>query len=530
MRIIRLFFIRLVVVVCLGGFPTITSFVVSPSLLSSSSSSFRQRNARRESNRGLSSIDRFRRFTRYGSSKQGHQREEEETYDDPKRRKTGSNNEDEDENADKGDGVNTNGFHQPELLTYDDEDGEEIGTAATTSSTPTPNSNINSNSNINDNPDRAISIVSELKANAALFAAFAYGSLNLPSTLTVSESKVTSVTTSISISRPLPDSDLVRIFVVLDVCTLCLMISCVAASQLLIYRLTDGSYEEEYRKKKNMNPRDSALGRLVTTYRDEFTVARITFDFGLVTLLLAVGVRTLATFDEDISVPVTSVIATTAVFLATAYITSYIEVFQRAEKFSKDDDEANQKRSTLSSLTETNTNNDNGKNRKILPRIILPLTISIGLGVYFSLMDGSSGLDLPRLGPYGFTTGESKIRVVTEKIDSEKTKQLKLDAKERKERKSFLKKSSSSFNADTNNSLEKTTASEKVASDGFTTGESKIRVVTEKIDSEKTKQLKLDTKERTERKSFLKKSFSSFNADINNSLEKATASEKVASD
>jgi len=42
------------------------------------------------------------------------------------------------------------------------------------------------------NPDRAISIVSELKANAALFAAFAFGSLNLPNTLTVSESKVTS--------------------------------------------------------------------------------------------------------------------------------------------------------------------------------------------------------------------------------------------------------------------------------------------------------------------------------------------------
>ena len=455
MRIIRLFFIRLVVV-CLGDFPTISSFVVSPSsssLSSSSSSSlFHQWIERRETKRGL---------------KQGHQREEEEAYDDPGRRKIGSDNVDED----KGDGVSTNGLNRPELLAYNDEDEEEIGPATTTSSssattttapTPTPNSNSN------DNPDRAISIVSELKANAALFAAFAYGSLNLPNTLTVSESKVTSVTTSISISRPLPDTDLVRIFVVLDVSTLCLMISCVAASQLLIYRLTDGSYEEEYRKKKNIdNPRDSALGRLVTTYRDEFTVARITFDFGLVTLLLAVGVRTLAIFDEDISVPVTSVIATTAVFLATAYLTSYIEVFQKAEKFSKDDDddEINQKRSPFPFSTKTDTNNDNGENRKIIPRIILPLTISIGLGVYFSLMDGSSGLDLQRLGPYGFTPGGSKIRVVTEKIDSEKVKQLKLDAKERKEKKSFLKKATSRSNADTNNSLEKATASEKLSSD-----------------------------------------------------------------
>ena len=470
MRIIRLFFIRLVVV-CLGEFPTISSFVVSPSSSSlsssssSSSSSFHQWIERRETKRGL---------------KQGHQREEEEAYNDPGRRKIGSDDVDED----KGDVVSTNGLNRPELLAYNDEDEEEIGPATTTSSSsatttaaPTPNSNSN------DNPDRAISIVSELKANAALFAAFAYGSLNLPNTLTVSESKVTSVTTSISISRPLPDTDLVRIFVVLDVSTLCLMISCVAASQLLIYRLTDGSYEEEYRKKKNIdNPRDSALGRLVTTYRDEFTVARITFDFGLVTLLLAVGVRTLAIFDEDISVPVTSVIATTAVFLATAYLTSYIEVFQKAEKFSKDDDdddEINQKRSPFPFSTKTNTNNDNGENRKIIPRIILPLTVSIGLGVYFSLMDGSSGLDLQRLGPYGFTPGGSKIRVVTEKIDSEKVKQ---------------------------------------------------RVVTEKIDSEKVKQLKLDAKERKEKKSFLKKATSRSNADTNNSLEKATAPEKLSSD
>ena len=459
MRIIRLFFIRLVVV-CLGDFPTISSFVVSPS---SSSSSFHQWIERQETKRGL---------------KQGHQREEEEAYNDPGRRKIGSDDVDED----KGDGVSTNGLNRPELLAYNDEDEEEIGPATTTSSSSATTTAPTPNSNSNDNPDRAISIVSELKANAALFAAFAYGSLNLPNTLTVSESKVTSVTTSISISRPLPDTDLVRIFVVLDVSTLCLMISCVAASQLLIYRLTDGSYEEEYRKKKNIdNPRDSALGRLVTTYRDEFTVARITFDFGLVTLLLAVGVRTLAIFDEDISVPVTSVIATTAVFLATAYLTSYIEVFQKAEKFSKDDDddEINQKRSPFPFSTKTNTNNDNGENRKIIPRIILPLTISIGLGVYFSLMDGSSGLDLQRLGPYGFTPGGSKIRVVTEKIDSEKVKQ---------------------------------------------------RVVTEKIDSEKVKQLKLDAKERKEKKSFLKKATSRSNADTNNSLEKATASEKLSSD
>ena len=46
--------------------------------------------------------------------------------------------------------------------------------------------------------------------NAALFAAISFGSLNLPSTLTVSESKVPSVTTSISTTRPIPDTDLIQ--------------------------------------------------------------------------------------------------------------------------------------------------------------------------------------------------------------------------------------------------------------------------------------------------------------------------------
>ena len=97
-------------------------------------------------------------------------------------------------------------------------------------------------SEYSDPPDRAISIVSELKANAALFAAFAYGGLSIPGTLTISESKVTSVTTSLSTTRPIPSNPLIQTFVVFDAITLCLMIACVAASQLLIYRLTDGSW------------------------------------------------------------------------------------------------------------------------------------------------------------------------------------------------------------------------------------------------------------------------------------------------
>ena len=89
-------------------------------------------------------------------------------------------------------------------------------------------------------PERAIGLISELKANAALFAAFAFGALNLPGTLILSESRVTSATSSISTSRPVPDSDLLKAFVVLDATTLGCMLVCVVVSQLLLYRLADG--------------------------------------------------------------------------------------------------------------------------------------------------------------------------------------------------------------------------------------------------------------------------------------------------
>jgi hypothetical protein len=204
-----------------------------------------------------------------------------------------------------------------------------------------------------DSPDRALSIVSELKANAALFAAFAYGGLSIPSLLTVTESKVTSVTTSISTARPLPGSDLVHTFVILDTVTLCLMISCVAASQLLIYRLTDGSWydmeeQRNYREEeafgneegREIEPQikpphtglSSAMGRLVVDYGLEFSVARTTFDLGLVALLSAVAVRTLATFEASISLPIISLLGGTALLLGAAYLQSYIRVFRPLEK------------------------------------------------------------------------------------------------------------------------------------------------------------------------------------------------------
>ena len=268
--------------------------------------------------------------------------------------------------------------------------------------------------------DRAIAIVSELKANAALFAAFAFGSLNLPNTLTVSESKVTSVTSSLSISRPIPDSDLIQAFVILDVCTLCLMISCVAASQLLIYRLTDGSYEESEQrsnsnKKQNMSNaslrrQNSALGRLVTNYRVEFTVARASFDLGLVALLFAVAVRAIAIFDRDIAIPITVIIGITAFFLGILYVTSNVAVFQSLQKSPKD--------------------NAISSGGKILFQILGPLASLSLLGVaLFDVNNLPESVALPRLGPYGITPGESKLRVVAENVDIERALKKDLDKK-----------------------------------------------------------------------------------------------------
>ncbi|CAK0813682.1 unnamed protein product, partial [Prorocentrum cordatum] len=171
-----------------------------------------------------------------------------------------------------------------------------------------------------EGPERAMFVVSELKASAALFAAFAFGALNLPSALTISEFRITSSASSVSTSRPAPDSDLLQAFVVLDVLTLGFMLICVVVSQLLMYRLSDGSYGSEvYGTDEEHDPRDSALGRLATQYGTEFGTARVAFDFGVVTILLATLVRTWTVFGSTIALPVTGVIGMSAVIVGVFY-------------------------------------------------------------------------------------------------------------------------------------------------------------------------------------------------------------------
>lgn len=188
-----------------------------------------------------------------------------------------------------------------------------------------------------DDPGQAIGIVSELKGNAALFAAFAFGSLNLPSTLTISESKATALGVGVTTARPNPDALLLQPFVVLDIATLCFMITCVATSQLLIYRLADGSYGTvKYSTEASFDPRDTPTGRLSTQYRSEFWIARSTFALGLGCLLVDVGVKTVATFPESIALPGVAVIGAATTTIFTFYLTSFFRVF---EKFKPEDDE-----------------------------------------------------------------------------------------------------------------------------------------------------------------------------------------------
>lgn len=189
--------------------------------------------------------------------------------------------------------------------------------------------------NAPDDPGQAIGIVSELKANAALFSAFAFGSLNLPSPLLLSESKATSLGGGMTTTRPLPTSELLPSFVVLDTLTLCLMLTCVAAAQLLIYRLADGSYGTvKYSTEDFVDPRDTPTGRLVTQYRAEFYSARISFFLGLFTLLASVAVKALAIFDETIALAVVGFIGATGSVMLTFFASSYLQVFEPLDKAS----------------------------------------------------------------------------------------------------------------------------------------------------------------------------------------------------
>ena len=259
-----------------------------------------------------------------------------------------------------------------------------------------------------------------------MFAAFAYGSLNLPPTLTVSESKVTSVTTPLSISRPLPDSDIIQTFVIFDACTLCLMIACVAASQLLIYRLgligatRNNSPKLQQRQRQRYN--NSALGLLVTNYSGEFTLARLAFDLGLLTLLISVAVRTLAIFDSDIALRIIVIIAATTLFLAILYVIEILDVFSSFGTTTTATSPLNSNNDN--DLVVTDSPSDNDESFLKLPfkikweNVFAPLAVlSLFGAIFYDIPD----VTLPINGPYGVTTGGSKLSVVIDKIDSEKS-------------------------------------------------------------------------------------------------------------
>jgi hypothetical protein len=180
-------------------------------------------------------------------------------------------------------------------------------------------------------PERAMNIVGELKSSAALFAAFAFGALNLPGTLIISESRVTSAASSVSTSRPVPDSDLLQAFVVLDVATFGFMLICVVVSQQLLYRLADGSYGTvRFGTDEKPNIRDTALGRLTTQYGAEWRTARAAFDLGIAAILLATVLKTWAVFDSSISLPVTAVIVLSSLTIGAFYVRNN-RVFRQLE-------------------------------------------------------------------------------------------------------------------------------------------------------------------------------------------------------
>ena len=187
-----------------------------------------------------------------------------------------------------------------------------------------------------EGPERAMSIVSELKNAGALFAAFAFGALDLPGSLSIDESRVTSPTSSISTSRPVPDSDLLQAFVALDAATLGCMLACVMISQLLLYKLADGSYEQvRFGSDESPDPRDSALGRLVSQYGVEFGSASLAFALGVFSVLVATTVKTWAVFDPSVALPVTVLLASSAAVIAGFYVRGNADVFMRLDPTAK---------------------------------------------------------------------------------------------------------------------------------------------------------------------------------------------------
>mmetsp|Transcript_7937 Transcript_7937/g.11488 ORF Transcript_7937/g.11488 Transcript_7937/m.11488 type:complete len:337 (+) Transcript_7937:218-1228(+) len=221
------------------------------------------------------------------------------------------------------------------------------------------------------------------------------------------------------------------------------MISCVAASQLLIYRLTDGSYEydtdyservsqtndplpkngKQNISKRQLQRQKSALGRLVTNYRAEFTLARASFDLGLLSLLFSVAVRAIAVFDQDIALPITIIIGSTALFLAILNITSFASVFKPLENAYRSNliSVNNEEKSQTSLGKRSSSTNSKKRGRNVLYYILGPVLITSLIGT--ALYDiPEQSVTLPRIGPYGITPGESKLRVVVEKVSSENFK------------------------------------------------------------------------------------------------------------
>lgn len=206
-------------------------------------------------------------------------------------------------------------------------------------------------SNADSAVDKATALVGQIKSNAALFAAFAYGGLALPGTLTVSESSVTSIGTSISRSRPI-ESDMVKAFIVLDASTLALMLVSLSVAQLLLYRINDGTFgsgvtfsgrpgmadgdESETTEPERALRRtrsDSVLGVLTTQYGLEFFVARWSFVCGVTTLLAGVTCRLMAVYadpEPGVAQMITAIFGAAAVviggFLARAQLLCFSQL------------------------------------------------------------------------------------------------------------------------------------------------------------------------------------------------------------
>ena len=134
----------------------------------------------------------------------------------------------------------------------------------------------------------AARIVTSLKSNAALLAAFAFSAFTRPE---------------------LPenvDESLQAAYILLCATTFALELVAVYAGQQLMYAMADGTFGAP-REDGSNDPERTILGVLLANHKTQFYIVRTAFLGGIASMMAAIGVRAWASYDPPLAIAVTLV-------------------------------------------------------------------------------------------------------------------------------------------------------------------------------------------------------------------------------